>query len=130
MDKMAKLFEKKKKMGPGMPDIERDAKMGVLKNLRDQAAGAMGDKLKGLKKVTVASDSPAGLEKGLEKAKEIVDSGDEADEDEMATDVGDSLPVDMQNLSEEEINKKLELLMKLKEKLQSEKGDSGSLTGV
>lgn len=64
------MFENKKKLGP----LEQKAKMGVVKNLRDLAAQHMSNKLSDLKKVTVASDSDAGLKHGLEKAKEIVGS--------------------------------------------------------
>lgn len=67
---MKKLKEKGKKVN----SLEQKAKMGVLGDLRDQAAGMMNDKLKGLKKVEVSSDSPKGLEKGLNLAKDIVHS--------------------------------------------------------
>ena len=69
MKDMKELFAKKKKIG----DVEKEAKMGVLKEVSDMAGAAMGDKLKGLKKVTVASDSKEGLDKGLSKAKELLD---------------------------------------------------------
>lgn len=71
MDKFNKLMKKKK--GSEMSDMEKNAKMGVLGELRDMASGAMGDKLHNLKKVSVMSDSKEGLEKGLEKAQDIVD---------------------------------------------------------
>lgn len=72
--KMDKLLEKKKKSGEGMlSDNEKNAKMGVLQDLRNQASQAMGGKLKDLKKVTVASNDENGLKAGLDKAKEIID---------------------------------------------------------
>lgn len=69
----------KKKKGKEMSSVEKDAKMSVVESLRDMAAKAMGDKLHGLKKVTVASDSKDGLEKGLEKAKDLLSNTPEAD---------------------------------------------------
>jgi len=75
MDKMDKLKKKKSKE---MSSVEKDAKMSVVESLRDMAAKAMGDKLHGLKKVTVASDSKQGLEKGLEKAQDLLSNSPEA----------------------------------------------------
>jgi hypothetical protein len=69
-DKFKKMIEKKQ--GGKMSDAAKKAKMSVLHDLKGQADEAMGDGLKGLKKVTVASDSPSGLKHGLDKAKEIV----------------------------------------------------------
>lgn len=64
-------------------DMMNKAKLDVLKQIRQIASKAMQDdmKTKGLKKVTVASDSLEGLEAGLEKAKAILD-----DKAEMAPD--------------------------------------------
>ena len=58
-----------KKKKSDMSDVEKDAKKSVLGELRQTADDMMKDKLSGLKKVTVASDSPEGLEEGLEKVK-------------------------------------------------------------
>jgi len=70
-DKLKKLMKAKgdKKIHP----IEKEAKMRSLGELHSMAKNMLGDRLQGLKKVTVASDSKEGLEKGLSKAKEIVD---------------------------------------------------------
>ena len=80
MKDMKEKFGKKK----GLSDVEKEAKMGVVKDLRDMAHSAMSDRLKGLKKVTVASDSQPGLEHGLDKAKELLhgQSGDMLDASE------------------------------------------------
>lgn len=75
MDKMDKLKKKKSKE---MSPTEKDAKMSVVESLRDMASKAMGDKLQGLKKVTVASDSKEGLKKGLEKAEDLLNNLPEA----------------------------------------------------
>lgn len=70
MDKMEKLLEKKKKSGKELSPVEKDAKMGVIESMKKMAEDAMGDRLK---KVTVASASKEGLQKGLAKAKEMVE---------------------------------------------------------
>lgn len=82
------MYDKKKKMKEMSKDDMEDAdmgkmhpmmkqaKMGVLKHLSDMASEAMSGKLHdGLKKVSVASDTEEGLKKGIDKAKEIVESG-------------------------------------------------------
>lgn len=71
MDKLSKLMSLKKS-GREMSPIEKKAKMDVLGKLNGVADEALGNKLKGLKKVTVASDSPEGLSEGLSKAKEML----------------------------------------------------------
>ena len=70
MDNLKKLRDKKgmHKMHP----MEQKAKMGVMEDLQKMAHDAMGGKLKGMKKVTVASDSEEGLEHGLDKAHDVI----------------------------------------------------------
>lgn len=63
------LGNKKKNMS----EHEKMAKMGVLKDLMAQADDSMFGKIKGLKKVTVASNTPEGLEHGLDKAKHMAE---------------------------------------------------------
>jgi hypothetical protein len=65
MDKFKKVMAK----GKSIPEDKAKAKLHVLKDLKEHAMGLMGDKLK---KVTVAADSKEGVEKGLDKAKEIL----------------------------------------------------------
>lgn len=60
------MKDKKEKMS----GMELKAKTHVLNGLKDMASKAMGGQLKGLKKVTVASNSPEGLEFGLHRAME------------------------------------------------------------
>ena len=69
-DKLKHMLSKKRNLS----DHEKHAKMDVLGHLKDMATEAMGDKLGGMKKVSVASNSPEGLQHGLEKAKQIVSS--------------------------------------------------------
>lgn len=85
-DKLKKIMQKKRDLS----DNERDAKMDVVKQLRDMASSAMGDKIDGLRKVSVTSNSPEGLEEGLNKAREVV-SGKELEQmkDHAENDMGD-----------------------------------------
>lgn len=69
---MEKMLAKKKGGAEEMSGVEKDAKMGVVKAMRDMASNAMNDKLAGLKKVSVASDSSEGLKEGLKKAEELM----------------------------------------------------------
>jgi len=130
MDKFAKMLEKKKKMGREMSDVEQEAKMNVIKDLRDEASSKMGEKLGNLKKVAVMSDSKEGLEKGLDKAKEMMANMPEGHmEEESDAHEGKETPEeealegheDMENMSEEELDAKLQELMALKEKMKSSK---------
>lgn len=151
---MEKLLAKKRAGGDELDDAEKNAKMHVINAMRDMASSAMGEKLQGLKKVSVASDSDEGLAHGLDKAKEILShkehedmvdhaeghgkaaddefSGEEMDGDdeseqphheaaegeddhEYAPDNAEHASPD-EELDEDEINKRLEHLMKLKDK--------------
>lgn len=76
-DKLMKLMLSKKKEGKSMSDSEQKAKMEALHGMKEMASEMMSDRLKGLKKVTVASNSPEGLDAGLKKAQELVESEDE-----------------------------------------------------
>ena len=73
-------------------DLKSKAKLSQLNELSKEMKKMMGDDYaKGLQKVTVASDSPEGLKKGLSKAQEIMekkglmkeDKAEEKEEDEM-----------------------------------------------
>lgn len=109
LDNFKKMLEKKK----GLSDVEKDAKMNVVKDLRDSASSMMKDKLGGLKKVTVASDSKEGLEEGLDKAEELLEGEDKEKTSEME--------VPSEDMGLDAINKHLELLMELKRKLEAKK---------
>jgi Ran GTPase-activating protein (RanGAP) involved in mRNA processing and transport len=76
-------MKKKAEKGDVLSKSHAKAKSGILQDLVDDMMGMEGDKVKGLKKVTVASNSPKGLEKGLEKAKEIVGDAPMAEDEEM-----------------------------------------------
>lgn len=85
-DRMSKILHKKRDLS----ENEKKAKIDVVQHLRDMASEAMGDKMDGLKKVSVMSDSPEGLKEGLDKAREVV-SGPEMEEmkDHAENDMGD-----------------------------------------
>lgn len=75
MEKFAKLLESKAKSQKPMMGPEKDAKMRAIHEMRKMASDEMAMPLKGLKKVTVASNDPQGLKSGLEKAKEMLSGG-------------------------------------------------------
>ncbi len=111
-----KMKMKEKEEMPEMDPMAKEAKLGVLKHLSDMAAEAMGSKLGGLKKVTVASDSEEGLKKGLDKAEDIVEGSPELEESEEES---ESEPeMGYEELSPEEIDAKIQELMELKKKAE------------
>lgn len=87
MDMLKELLKKKADSASEMDPKYKDAKMGVLKQISDLAAGSMGDDIKGLKKVTVASPDEAGLKVGLDKAKEMLPDAEELDKFEDSDEV-------------------------------------------
>lgn len=136
-DKLKMLMAKKK--GSSMSDNEKEAKMGVMRSLSSDMAQMMKDKLSGLKKVSVASDSPEGLKEGLDKAKQMVEghdvmtgkpmSGDEespehemeeSSEEEKSEHDGmeEGMEEETGEMSEDELNAKIEELMKKKASLK------------
>lgn len=80
--------------------MKSEAKMSMLKDLRKMANSMMGDDLKGkmdsMKKVTVAAKDKEGLEKGLDKAKDIV-----SEEPEMVEDMEEAMQEDLDNDNED-----------------------------
>ncbi len=72
----------KKKEGKLSP-VEKDAKTSVLKELSNEAASMMKEKLGGAKKATIVADSPQGMKKGaklLEKIADVMPNGEESEE--------------------------------------------------
>lgn len=86
MDKLQSLIDKKKKEGKTLSPMDAAARHSVLGGLMGELDGEDAKKVKGLKKVTVASDDKNGLEKGLDTAKKLVahegEMKDDSDEDE------------------------------------------------
>lgn len=128
MKGIEKLLDKKKKSGKGMlSDVQKDASMSAVSGLKDMANKMLNDSFhSGMKKVSVASDSEAGLEKGLDKAKQIISQKEQdgmvedAEDDEKPghSMIGDDEESEHSEMSEEEIDAKLEHLMSLKHKLK------------
>lgn len=123
-------------MAKKLSDMEKKASMNVLNDFRGEAQKLMKDKMNGLKKVTVASDSSLGLKKGLEKAEDLLKGSDKwsseqanenfedrEDHPEMddAEEYGHEMEEEMEDgeecdMSEDEINKKIMELMAMKKK--------------
>jgi len=108
-----------------MEDMKKKARIGMLKELsKEMADGQYGDlkeKMAGkqLNKVTVMSDSPEGLKKGLSKAEEIMKKkselmGESEDSDEEMEDEAEEMeqeePSEMEDESPEAIQAKIEEL--------------------
>lgn len=120
--KLMALKGKSKEMDPA----EKEGKLAALSSFSDMAKEAMGHKLGGVKKVTVASNTPQGLEKGLDKAKQIVGHGDdesledpteeasETPDMEAAEGPDDQIQPCDEHSSPEEIDAEIERLMALK----------------
>jgi len=123
--KLEKLMRKKAEKGDVLSKSHAKAKSGILKDLMDDMMGMEGEKVKGLKKVTVASNSPMGLKKGLEKAEDIVEempNGEEMPEgEEMSEKESSEEESPEMEVAEEEGEENVEDLKaeieKLKEKL-------------
>jgi hypothetical protein len=82
MNALHKLIMKKKGEGKDLSPEHAEAKSSMLEKLMGDMDSMGADKLKGLKKVTVASNSPKGLEMGLSKAKDLVKKPEMMDEHE------------------------------------------------
>ncbi len=128
-EKLMKMMEKKKakKLSP----VEQKAKMGVLKELKDDMSSEMGGNLKDMmaKKVSVMASNKEDLEKGLDKAKELVGempNGEEGQlEDMEAEESGEAGMAEAAEDVESEIKKLEEKLAKLKKmKGESEEEES------
>jgi hypothetical protein len=134
MHPLQKLMAKKKQEGKKLSPMEKKGKEDTLQSLIDDMMDMDGDKVKGLKKVTVASNSPKGLSKGLEKAKELIGEaptggledeempeGEEMMEEESSEDESEESPEMEESEHEEEGSESPEELEaeieKLKEKL-------------
>lgn len=113
------MFEKKK----GLSDLEKQAKMKALKEAHKSMSDLMAGDLKGMKKVTVASNSKEGLQEGLDKAEEVLGEQDDDDmemseKEELKQDDLEDNQEESEPMDEDELNAEIEKLLKLKEKLQ------------
>ena len=130
-------------MAKKLSQMEQKASSKVLDALRSETQGMMKGKMDGLKKVTVASNSPEGIKKGLDLAKKIAgklpneeagepaDLMDEGSEDEElsespemeASEQADGseiegLTAEEEAMSPEEIDHLISKLLELKSKKQ------------
>lgn len=88
---MEMLAEKAKKQKGPMHGPKMDAKAAMAKELADSLGSDIMEGVKGMKKVTVASDSEEGLKEGLEKAEDVLESKKEDEsEEEMEDESEDS----------------------------------------
>lgn len=150
-DKMKKVMAGKKEM----PSHEKDAKISVVKHLRDMAMGAMKDKMGAKHQVSVASNSPQGLQEGLDMAQKV--TGQEGSPDDSSApgmheggnvpehDTSDAEEAEMvhdaenpehdalsaheehdpdDDMDEDELNAKLEKLMKMRDGKKSQKSSN------
>jgi hypothetical protein len=104
--------------------VEKEAKSSVLKELSDEAAGMMKEKLGGLggmKKATIMAASPEGMKKGAELVEKIAGAmpngeeseGEEREESALAEAEGDEESSQMAEAEEGEEKSKEELLAEL-----------------
>lgn len=105
-----------------MSDLEKKAKLTPLKEANRIATDMLANKIKGLKKVTVASDSEEGLKKGLKKAEDLLGEHESEDEEmgeshEAKSEGYEDQQEESEPMDEDEIDAEIERLMKLKEKL-------------
>jgi hypothetical protein len=77
MEKFKALLAKKRDEGKGLDGIQAHATGSVLHDMMKALDSDGLQKVKGLKKVTVASNDPDALEEGLDKAKSIVHEGED-----------------------------------------------------
>ncbi len=83
MEEFKNLLLKKQKEQAKKP-VDKDklkAKAEMMKQLSDLLGKDMAEDVKGMKKVTVASDSSEGLKEGLKKAKDIMDKKPDLEEE-------------------------------------------------
>lgn len=95
MKNLEKLMQKKKD-SPPMDEQEKSAKMSMLQALRKEMSDMMKDDLTGhsMKKVEIAGKDDADLKMGLDKAKDMLDSGDDEDMEEDKMSDGGYVPED------------------------------------
>lgn len=117
---MKDFMFKKKMKSEGMNAIDKEAKLAAVSEMKKMAEDAMSEKLGGLKKVTVASDSEEGLKEGLEKAEDVVeDKLALSEEPDMEDD--DDLEEEDEDLalSADDLDAKIQKLLALKEKMKA-----------
>ena len=92
MDKFKQMLQMKAKDAKPMSNLEKNAKLKAVHQMRKMATDEMSEPLKNLKKVTVASNEPEGLKMGLEKAKQML--GHDPEMEQMEEETGEDLDHD------------------------------------
>lgn len=115
-------------MAKKLNELEKKASLKALGDYRSEAQKLMKDKMKNLKKVTVASDSEEGLKEGLEKAEDLIKGSDmysseQANDNFEDRDDHDESEFeeesDCEEMSDDEINAKIQELLALQKKKAS-----------
>ena len=120
MDEFMKLLAKKAREQKGpMHGPKMDAKAAMAKELSDSLGSDIMEGVKGMKKVTVASDSEEGLKEGLEKAEDVLESKMDKEDDESEEEMEDSEKEDMED--EEESSDLESEIAKLEKELEDKK---------
>lgn len=114
---MEMLAEKAKKQKGPMHGPKMDAKAAMAKELSDSLGSDIMEGIKGMKKVTVASDSEEGLKEGLEKAEDVLESKMEDESEEEMEDESED-----KEMEDEEESSDLESeIAKLEKELEDKK---------
>jgi TATA-binding protein-associated factor Taf7 len=124
MEEFMKLLAKKAREQKGpMHGPKMDAKAAMAKELSDSLGSDIMDGIKGMKKVTVASNSEEGLKEGLEKAEDVLESKSEDEsEDEVEERDSDMSEDDMEKDEESESSDSIESeIAKLEKELEDKK---------
>jgi phage shock protein A len=114
-DFMKMLQKRQREQGP-QDEKKMKAKASMAKELSDTLGGDIAEDMKGMSKVTVASDSEQGLKKGLEKAEEVLE--DKMDSEQESEDMAEKEEPEMEESSDdlksqiEELKRQLEDLKK------------------
>lgn len=82
MEDFMKMLQKRQREQGPQDEKKMKAKASMAKELSDTLGGDIAEDMKGMSKVTVASDSEQGLKKGLEKAEDVLENKMESEESE------------------------------------------------
>lgn len=119
MHPFEKLMAKKKKDGKSsLSETEKQAKTSVLDNLMNEMDAHDGEKLGGMKKVTVAAPDKKGLDLGLKKASDLLGKSSEQSE-EMESEEMESDEMEDEKSEEDKIAELEEKVRQLQEMLSS-----------
>jgi hypothetical protein len=116
MEDFMKMLQKKQKEQGPQDEKKMKAKAFMAKELSDTLGQDIAEDMKGMSKVTVASDSEEGLKKGLEKAEDVVE--EKMDSEDESEDMEEKEEPEMEESSDdlksqiEELKRQLEDLKK------------------